>query len=130
MGRLSIVFILISSSCSLATASENLPVGAAAPSQAAVADKARCAAYGEDFFAVKGSDACIRITGRISVGAGFGDPHPTHSGGPPVDGASALATGSELSTSADVRFNTPVGEGRIYVHARNPAANRWLFNSP
>jgi hypothetical protein len=73
---------------------------------------ARCGALGEGFFAAPGSDACIRISGYVAAGAEFaGGLRPGWRGAAPFDSGSAMRTG----VSADARFDTPMGPGRIFV---------------
>jgi len=43
-----------------------------APSAPPTPDQARCNAIGEGFYAVKGSNACIKISGYIAAGARLG----------------------------------------------------------
>jgi hypothetical protein len=126
MIRLGFAAALAACAAGSALAGDALPSGAAKPTTEAV-NNAKCAAMGEGFFAVAGSDACVRISGHIRVGAGFGG-GGNRSGGPPIGDASAYSSGSELTTSGDLRFDTPAGEGRVYVRVQNPA-HRWLYNS-
>jgi len=84
----------------------------------AAAANAHCAALGPGFFAVAGSSACFRISGHISAGVGFAA--AGHATAPP-GGAFA-----EEGVSGDIRFDTPIGPGRIYVHVRDAEGPRWL----
>jgi hypothetical protein len=80
-----------------------------------------CAVFGAGFFAVAGSDACMRISGRISAGVGFA--HPVSGGAFGSHAASGFNT--ETAVTGDIRFNTEAGPGRIYVHVRGDTNPRW-----
>ena len=90
-----------------------------APSAPPTPDQARCNAIGEGFYAVKGSNACIKISGYIAAGADF------IAAGAKGSGASApRPTGglnSETAVSAEVRLDTPLGPGRLYVQIGHDA---------
>ncbi|MFZ2104585.1 MAG: porin [Roseiarcus sp.] len=90
-----------------------------APRAPPTPDQARCNAIGEGFYAVKGSNACIKISGYIAAGVDFIAP------GAKGSGASApRATGglnSETAVSAEVRLDTPLGPGRLYVQIGHDA---------
>jgi len=77
---------------------------------------ARCSAQGDGFFAVSGSDACIKITGYVGAGAEFvgGLRYPSHNSGP-FDAAPASALRTRAGVGADARFDTPMGPGRLYI---------------
>jgi hypothetical protein len=85
---------------------------------AATPNNAHCSALGEGFFAVSGSDACIRISGYVAAGAEFGGvlrpalhyPGPFEAASTPT---SAFRT--RTAVSADARFDTPMGPGRLYI---------------
>jgi hypothetical protein len=85
------------------------------------AANAHCAALGEGFFAVTGSSACMRISGHVSAGAGFATAASGGHTAPP-----AMGTATEEGVSGDIRFDTPIGPGRIYVHVHNANGSRWL----
>jgi hypothetical protein len=91
-----------------------------------LAASARCAALGEGFFAVSGSTACIQISGHISAGIGFAS-----SGAIGRSLYDAPTTGSftEVGASADARFDTPMGPGRIYVNLNDASGSRWLVDN-
>ena len=89
---------------------------------------AHCASYGAGFFAVAGSNACVKISGHISAGAAF------------ANGSNATATwnpslpagkgaDAEIGVNGDMRFDTPAGPGRIYVGARRDTNPRWVLDS-
>lgn len=83
---------------------------------AATPDDARCSAMGQGFFAVSGSDACIRISGYVAAGAEFGGAwRPAWRNSAPFDAASTPALGTRVGVSADARFDTPMGPGRLYI---------------
>lgn len=90
----------------------------------AAAANAHCAALGEGFFAVAGSSTCMRISGHVSAGVGFA------TGGAAAHGFSATRSGdvTEEGVSSDVRFDTPMGPGRVYVHVQNANGSRWLVD--
>lgn len=77
---------------------------------------ARCNALGEGFFAVSGSDACIRISGYVAAGADFGSGSPSAwRGAPPFGSTTTTVTRTRVGASLDARFDTPMGPARIYV---------------
>jgi hypothetical protein len=82
---------------------------------AGTANSARCSAMGEGFFAVSGSDACIRISSYVAAGAEFGGLRPAWRNSGPFDGASTTALRTRVGASADARFDTPMGPGRLYI---------------
>ena len=82
------------------------------------------------FFAVAGSNACIKISGRISAGVGF-EPSSgavrsfePHIGGNPADTAFDAAA----AASGDLRFDTAAGPARVYVGVRKDTNPGWLVN--
>lgn len=89
----------------------SLPSRTAPPPEPATAVN-RCAAYGPGFFSVKGSDTCMRIGGYVGAEVGFG------SGGA---AAASGAPAANLGLSGDVRFNTPMGPGKLAVGVRHGA---------
>jgi hypothetical protein len=105
---------------------ENAEAQSALPGQAdeRAAANAHCAALGEGFFAVTGSSACMRISGHISAGVGFAT--AAASNGRSASPATGSAT--EEGVSGDIRFDTPIGPGRIYVHVHNANGSRWLVD--
>jgi hypothetical protein len=111
MHRLSLGLVLVAATVQSAAASDILPLG-----QPARNDDGRCAALGEGFFAVAGSTACVQISGHISAGANFGSgsvsrPYSnSHFAGP-----SANKFDGEMAVSGDLRFETPMGPGRVYI---------------
>ena len=107
-----------------AAAAQDAPPSAKAD-EATAAAQAHCAALGPGFFAVTGSSACMRISGHISAGAGF------VSAGTSGHSLAAPITGSftEEGVSGDMRFDTPIGPGRIYVHVHNANGSRWLSDT-
>ncbi len=93
--------------------------------QAAASAQAHCAALGPGFFAVTGSSACMRISGHVSAGAGFVTAGANgHGSAGPITGSFA-----EEGVSGDMRFDTPIGPGRIYVHVHNANGSRWLTDT-
>ena len=85
---------------------------------------AHCAALGEGFFAVAGSNACVRITGRISAGAGFAGPGPARALDSHIGGA-ASGFDAQAAVSGDIRFDTEAGPARIYVGVKKDTNPRW-----
>ena len=85
---------------------------------------AHCAALGEGFFAVKGSSACIKISGHISAGVGFAT--GAAAGGHSFGGAPITGSATEEGVTGDMRFDTPIGPGRVYVDVHNSNGSRWL----
>jgi len=84
--------------------------------QAETPNAAHCSALGEGFFAVSGSDACIRISGYVAAGAEFGGGLHAVSHNPTAfDAAPTSALRTRTGVSADARFDTPMGPGRLYI---------------
>jgi hypothetical protein len=83
---------------------------------AASPNDARCSALGQGFFAVSGSDACIRIGGYVAAGADFGGGLRAAShDSVPFEAGPTTALGTRTGVSADARFDTPMGPGRLYI---------------
>jgi hypothetical protein len=79
-------------------------------------DDARCRALGGGFFAVSGSYACIRISGYVAAGTDFGGGLRSVSRDPaPFAAGAATTLGTQAGFSADARFDTPMGPGRLYI---------------
>jgi Porin subfamily len=91
-----------------------------------LAANARCAALGEGFFAVSGSTACIQISGHISAGIGFASSGAI---GRSLENSPTTGSFTEVGVSADTRFDTPMGPGRIYVHVNDASGSRWLVGN-
>ena len=124
MIRLGIGLILALSACGLASADDVLPIGRVAKSPT----NARCKALGEGFFPVAGSDACIRISGHVSAGVGFG----SGGGSPGLNFSGSQGGGgfnTEIGATGDLRFQTPAGPGRVYVDIRRDSNPRWAIDS-
>jgi hypothetical protein len=83
------------------------------------ADQARCNAIGEGFYAVKGSNACIKISGYVAAGVDFVAPTAKSSSAfaPRPNGG----LNSQTAVSAEVRLDTPLGPGRLYVQIGHDA---------
>ena len=107
-----------------AAAAQDAPPGGKTD-QAAVAAQAHCAMLGPGFFAVIGSSACMRISGHVSAGAGF----VAAGANGHVSAAPITGTFAEEGVSGDMRFDTPIGPGRIYVHVHNANGSRWLTDT-
>jgi hypothetical protein len=121
MGRLGLGLLAAFAGVAPAFAQQAPP---GAESQAAAAN-VQCAALGEGFFAVTGSSACMRISGHVSAGVGFAAGGVNgRTLGPPTTGSF-----TEEGVSGDVRFDTPIGPGRVYVHVRNANGSRWLTDN-
>ncbi len=100
-----------------ASAGDIAPSGQAARSRAG----ARCAALGEGFFTVAGSDACVRISGRISAGAGFG----TGAGrGDSTRLNFEPNAGARATSASDWRFDASSGPDRVYLNVERNADPR------
>ena len=83
---------------------------------AASPNDARCSALGEGFFAVSGSDACIRISGYVAAGADFSGGLRVVSHDPaPFAAVAATTLGTRAGVSADARFDSAMGPGRLYI---------------
>jgi hypothetical protein len=126
MIRLGIGLIFALSACGLASAGDVLQIGRVAKSPAA---NARCKALGEGFFPVAGSDACIRISGHVSAGVGFGSGGGSP-GAPSLNFSGSQGNGfdSEMGVASDLRFQTPAGPGRVYVDIRKDTNPRWVID--
>lgn len=118
---LTVASLIVASSASQSAFAGDAPeFGPSAKTQA----NAHCAALGEGFFAVAGSDACVRISGRISAGVGFAGPGPARAVEPGIGGG-ASGFDTQAAVSGDVRFDTAAGPARIYVGVRKDANPRW-----
>ncbi len=95
---------------SLSTAAR---AGDAAPSP----EQARCQAMGPDYFAVKGSTTCMRVSGYISAGVGFLEPTRADKG--PFAPHAATVSGTEAGVGVEARFDTELGPARLYVEVRD-----------
>jgi hypothetical protein len=86
-----------------------------APNAPPAPGQARCDAIGEGFYAIAGSNACIEISGYVAAGTDFVAPGarvaPRPNGG----------LTSQTAVSADVRLDTPLGPGRLYVQIGHDA---------
>ena len=71
---------------------------------------ARCHSYGEGFFGVAGSDACIRISGYVDAGADFST---SRGGRDALQANPGLTTGA--AAALDTRFDTAAGPARVYI---------------
>jgi hypothetical protein len=89
------------------------------PSAPPTPDQARCNAIGEGFYAVKGSNACIKISGYVAAGADFVAPGAKGSGAVAPRPTGGL--NSQTAVSAEVRLDTPLGPGRLYVQIGHDA---------
>ena len=71
---------------------------------------------GEGFYALPGSDACVKISGYIGAGVEFAAPGrvTAPSSGPFAPRAGGVIT-KDTAVSVDARFNTEMGPGRLYV---------------
>jgi hypothetical protein len=109
-----------------ASASDTLPQGQAAKAHV----DAHCSALGDGFFPVTGSNACIRISGHISAGAGFGSSGGSaNSFGPRVGGNPANSGfDGEVAASGDLRFDTSAGPARVYIGVRKDTNSHWVID--
>ena len=92
---------------------------AVAPNAPPTPGQARCNAMGEGFYAIAGSNACIRIGGYVAAGADFAAPSAKAAGvfAPRPNGGLT----SQTAVSAEVRLDTPLGPGRLYVQIGHDA---------
>ena len=126
MIRLSVGAIVALCGCLPAGAGDLLPAGLSGKPHA----DTHCAALGEGFFPVAGSNACIRISGHVSAGAGFGPGSQTPSAlGSQFGGNAANGFNTEVGATGDLRFDTPAGPGRVYVDVRKDSNPAWAANS-
>ncbi len=88
---------------------------------------ARCAALGDGFLAIAGSDACVKISGHISAGAGFGT-GAAHSGSSTITFGPSPLMGAEAAASGDLRFNTSNGLARVYLNVGNSTISHWMVD--
>ena len=92
--------------------------GASTRQGAQTSSNRHCAVYGPGYFAVKGSDTCIKISGYISAGTEFSS-GPTGAAAndifnPPP--SSHIDTG--LGVASDMRFETAAGPGEVSIAVR------------
>jgi hypothetical protein len=82
----------------------------------AMIDQGHCKSLGDGFYAVKGTNACIKISGYIAAGVEFASPARV---GLPAAGPFAAhavsATDTSVGMSVDTRFDTELGPSRLYV---------------
>jgi hypothetical protein len=92
---------------------------AVAPNASPTPGQARCNAIGEGFYAIAGSNACIKISGYVAAGADFVEPGAKVSGvfAPRPNGGLT----SQTAVSAEVHLDTPLGPGRLYVQIGHDA---------
>jgi hypothetical protein len=122
MIRRSLGLIVASLVCAPACAGDMPPLGEPARAQIG----GRCAALGEGFFAVAGSDACVRISGRISAGVDFAGAGKANFFGVRNGGiAPASAFSTETAVSGDMRFDTGAGPARLFLDVRKDTNSRW-----
>lgn len=89
--------------------------GDLAPEPVKTPNDAHCSALGEGFFAVSGSDACIRISGYVAAGTEFGGGLRPARAPAPFDGNATSAVHTYTGVSVDAQFDTPMGPGIIHV---------------
>ncbi|HEY1940976.1 MAG TPA: porin [Roseiarcus sp.] len=87
----------------------------APPEPAKAPNDPHCSALGEGFFAVTGSDACIRISGYVAAGAEFGGGLRPGRAPAPFDANATPAVHTYTGVSVDAQFDTPMGPGLIHV---------------
>ena len=87
----------------------------------------RCAALGDGFLAIAGSDACVKISGHISAGDGFGA-GAAHGGSSTVTFGPSPLIGAEAAASSDLRFNTSSGPARVYLNVGNSTISHWMVD--
>jgi hypothetical protein len=109
--RVSALFMLIASSTAIA-------------GQAGPAKDHRCDSFGPGFFAVKGSDACIRIGGYVDAGATFASGSNAANPGRIHNQAPAAGLSSSAGVSGDIAFDTPLGPGLVSIGIRG-ARQTW-----
>jgi hypothetical protein len=126
MIRLGLGLIFASMAAHAASANDILPAGQANKARADM----HCSTLGEGFLAVAGSSACIKISGRISAGVGFGPAGaPVNSFGPRIGGNPAdTAFDAAAAASGDLRFDTDAGPARVYIGVRRDTNPRWVVN--
>lgn len=88
----------------------------------------RCAARGEGFLAVAGSDNCAGISGHISAGPGFGG-GLADGGFPGVSFGRSPLVGADTAASGDLRYDAPNGPARVYLNVGNTTISRWEIDS-
>jgi hypothetical protein len=124
MGRLTLTILAAILVVEAAQAQETSPGAKNARAAEAAVANAHCAALGEGFFAVAGSSTCIRISGHVSAGVGFATSSVNgHAFAAPVTGSAV-----EEGVAGDVRFDTPMGPGRVYVNVGNVNGSRWVID--
>jgi hypothetical protein len=123
MSRWGLVSVLAAMAVAGAAYGQDAPASGNPRAAEAAAANAHCAALGEGFFAVAGSSTCMRISGHVSAGMGFAT-----GGAARAYTATRTGTVTEEGVSSDVRFDTPMGPGRVYVHVQNANGPRWLVD--
>lgn len=124
MIRLGLGLIFASIAAQAASAGDALPSGDAARIHA----DAHCSALGEGFFPVNGSSACIKISGRISAGVGYGSGAASQNYSALRFAAPPRGFDAETAASGDLRFDTAAGPARVYVGVRKDTSPRWVIN--
>jgi hypothetical protein len=91
---------------------------AVAPNAPPTPGQARCNAIGEGFYAITGSTACIKISGYVAAGADFVELGAKSGGFAPRPNGGLT---SQTAVGAEVRVDTPLGPGRLYVQIGHDA---------
>jgi len=84
-------------------------------------DQSHCKALGEGFFAVKGSDACLKISGYITAGTGFAAGRVSGAATGVFAARPGDVIGGSTSVGMDARFDSEMGPGRLYVQVGHSA---------
>jgi hypothetical protein len=116
--------IMASLAANAASASDALPIEQTTRTPA----DARCSSLGEGFFAMEGSNACVRISGHISAGTGYGAGADSASSvrlrfGPPPVGIPAVT-----AISGGLRFDGSTGGARVDFGALGNSNPRWVVD--
>jgi hypothetical protein len=116
--------IIASLAAHAASASDALPID---PTVRPLSD-ARCSALGEGFFAMAGSNACVRISGHISAGmtsgAGADSANPTRLRFGPLPPRIPAVT----AISGSLRFDGSSSAARVDFGALGNSAPRWVVD--
>jgi Porin subfamily len=124
MIRQGLGLVFVSMAAHAASANDIMPAGQTDKPRADM----HCSTLGEGFFAVAGSNACIKISGRISAGAGFGPSSGAVRSFEPRIGGNPADTAFDAAAAGDLRFDTAAGPARVYVGVRKDANPRWLVD--
>jgi hypothetical protein len=92
-----------------------------APQASGAPRATRCGGPGPGYFAIKGSSACVKITGYVAASDNFGSMRSYQR---PLALDTRLGLAPSSGASADVRFETPEGPGHVHFSFGRGASAR------